>query len=104
MSYYQSFDEVPGVFPYQPPSRPDPETCPERTNNPNHDPGTDRARVTGRSKNAIEAVKEMGTTQVPEIKSNIHCMTIVGQIEGQPSMLKKPKYWFCGKKPKHYKM
>jgi len=95
MSYYQSFDEVPGVFPYQPPSRPDPETSPERTDNPNHDPRTDRARVTGKSKNTIEAVKEMGTTQVPEIKSNIHCLTIVGQIEGHlvlPPQNKTTKY------------
>lgn len=95
MSHYHSFDEVPGVFPYQPPTRPDPETCPERTGNPNQDPEPDRARVTGKSKNTMEALKEMGTTQVPEIKSNIHCLTIVGQIEGHlvlPPQNKTTKY------------
>ncbi len=92
---YNSFDEVPGIFPYQPPSRPGPETNPERTGNPDSEPGTDRTRVTGKSKNLIETVKEVGATQVPEIKSNIHCLTVVGQIEGHlilPPQNKTTKY------------
>jgi len=95
MSYYHSFEEVPGIFPYQPP-RPAPETAPDQQPGaPNHERGTDRSRVTGKSKNTIEAVKEMGATQVPEIKSNIHCLTIVGQIEGHlvlPPQNKTTKY------------
>ncbi|WP_347490893.1 ATP-dependent Clp protease proteolytic subunit [Desulfoscipio sp. XC116] len=95
MSYYQSFDEVPGIFPYHPPSQPGPETDPHRPENPNSDPNTERTRVTGKPKNTMETVKEMGAIQVPEIKSNIHCLTIVGQIEGHlvlPPQNKTTKY------------
>lgn len=95
MSYYQFFEEVPGVFPYQPPNQPGPETSPERTDNPNCEPGADRTRVAGKLKNNLESVKEMGATPIPEIKSNIHCLTIVGQIEGHlvlPPQNKTTKY------------
>ncbi len=37
----------------------------------------------------------MGSTQIPEVKSNIHCLTIVGQIEGHlvlPPQNKTTKY------------
>ncbi|MEW6173921.1 MAG: ATP-dependent Clp protease proteolytic subunit [Bacillota bacterium] len=40
-------------------------------------------------------IKELGTTSVPEIQSNIHCLTIVGQIEGHmvlPAANKTTKY------------
>jgi len=96
MSYYKSFGEVPGVFPYHPPSEPGPETKPHYPEHPYDDPNTERTRVVGKTKNnTLEAVKEMGTTQVPEVKSNIHCLTIVGQIEGHlvlPPQNKTTKY------------
>jgi len=96
MSYYKSFGEVPGVFPYHPPSEPGPEPEPHHPEHPYDDPNTERTRVVGKAKNnTLEAVKEMGTTQVPEIKSNIHCLTIVGQIEGHlvlPPQNKTTKY------------
>lgn len=41
------------------------------------------------------AVKEFGTTEVPANKSNVHCLTIIGQIEGHltlPSQNKTTKY------------
>ena len=44
---------------------------------------------------AMEAVKEMGASPMPEVKSNIHCLTIVGQIEGHlvlPPQNKTTKY------------
>ncbi|NLJ75701.1 MAG: translocation-enhancing protein TepA [Peptococcaceae bacterium] len=40
-------------------------------------------------------MKEVGTTPTPEIKSNIHCLTIIGQIEGHlvlPPQNKTTKY------------
>lgn len=40
-------------------------------------------------------MKEVGTTPAPEIKSNIHCLTIIGQIEGHlvlPPQNKTTKY------------
>ncbi|RJO62808.1 MAG: hypothetical protein C4542_02260 [Dehalococcoidia bacterium] len=43
----------------------------------------------------MEAMKEMGAVGMPEVKSNIHCLTIVGQIEGHlvlPPQNKTTKY------------
>ncbi|MBS4026374.1 MAG: ATP-dependent Clp protease proteolytic subunit [Clostridia bacterium] len=43
----------------------------------------------------IEAIKELGQIEIPEPKSNIHCITIVGQIEGHlvmPPQNKTTKY------------
>ena len=34
-----------------------------------------------------ENIAEMGSTEVPTAKSNIHVMTIIGQIEGQPPIV-----------------
>ncbi|WP_027363778.1 ClpP family protease [Desulfotruncus alcoholivorax] len=95
MSYYKSFNQVPGIFPYQPPAQPGPETNPEHHEHPNQDPNAERTRITGKSKNTLDTVKEIGSTQVPEVKSNIHCLTIVGQIEGHlvlPPQNKTTKY------------
>ena len=42
-----------------------------------------------------ESIKELGQTNVPETKSNIHTMTIIGQIEGHivlPPQNKATKY------------
>ncbi|OPX84668.1 MAG: Translocation-enhancing protein TepA [Pelotomaculum sp. PtaB.Bin104] len=74
---------------------PDPERReePEGPGEPEHDhPGK---RVVGRTKGVLESVKEMGSTPLPEVKSNIHCLTIVGQIEGHlvlPPQNKTTKY------------
>ncbi|MBM7868401.1 translocation-enhancing protein TepA [Heliobacterium gestii] len=43
----------------------------------------------------IDALKELGETEVPGGKSNIHCLTIVGQVEGHmilPPQNKTTKY------------
>lgn len=47
------------------------------------------------TKNQIESLKELGSTSLPEFKSNIHCLSIVGQIEGHlilPAQNKTTKY------------
>ncbi len=44
---------------------------------------------------ALANVQELGTTDVPRMKSDIHCLTIVGQIEGHlilPPQNKTTKY------------
>jgi ATP-dependent protease ClpP protease subunit len=44
---------------------------------------------------AAENVKEVGTPNVPQYRSNIHCVTIIGQIEGHvllPPQNKSTKY------------
>lgn len=48
-----------------------------------------------RADKRVEAIKEFGETQVPTVKSNIHCLTIIGQIEGHlimPPQNKTTKY------------
>lgn len=52
-------------------------------------------RTSGKSRQTMESVKELGASVVPEVKSNIHCLTIVGQIEGHltlPPQNKTTKY------------
>jgi ATP-dependent protease ClpP protease subunit len=88
----------PGLFPFEP-SHPHPVHDPDK---PPEDPGrTDRPdepnrqRVSGKSKATMESVKELGANNVPEVRSNIHCLSIVGQIEGHlvlPPQNKTTKY------------
>ncbi len=97
-----SFGEEPGVFPYSPDIDPEPSVEPDY--NPDY-PGEpyhpdigrpkEPRRVQGRPKGGVESIKELGTAQVPEVKSNIHCLTVVGQIEGHlvlPPQNKTTKY------------
>lgn len=47
------------------------------------------------TKERTESIEALGTTEVPEAKSSIHCLTIIGQIEGHqtlPSQNKTTKY------------
>ncbi|GBF34187.1 translocation-enhancing protein TepA [Desulfocucumis palustris] len=97
-------DEKPGIHMQSPEIDPDPAIVPEH--NPDYpaepgnpdDEGSPRnpRRVQGRPKGGgIEALKELGSTPLPEIKSNIHCLSIVGQIEGHlvlPPQNKTTKY------------
>ena len=91
MSYNKIISENPGVFPYTP-GQPDVEPVP-----PGEDPepGRKGKRVQGRSRDTVNSVKELGSTDVPEVKTNIHCLTIVGQVEGHlvlPPQNKTTKY------------
>lgn len=98
----QGFEPEPGVFPYTPVPSPEPDVepgperreDPDRNDDPDRDPRHGR-RVSGKSKSSLEAMKEVGSTPIPEIKSNIHCLTIIGQIEGHlvlPPQNKTTKY------------
>lgn len=92
----------PGVFPYTPAPYPDPgiKPEPERREDPDKEGDHDRdsqhgKKVVGKSKGTLETMKEMGSTTIPEVKSNIHCLTIIGQIEGHlalPPQNKTTKY------------
>ncbi len=102
MSKKNSHDDEPGISPYSPEI--DPEPSVEPGHNPNHHdhPETpeeehqrERKKVQGRQKPGIDSIKELGTMQVPEVKSNIHTLTIVGQVEGHlvlPPQNKTTKY------------
>jgi len=102
MPEYRSYDEEPGVFPYSPDIDPEPSVEPDYPHNPGedpHHPGDDNPRnprrVHGKARGGVESIKEFGATQLPEVKSNIHCITIVGQVEGHlvlPPQNKTTKY------------
>jgi len=94
-------------FPYVPDIDPVPDYVPDY--NPNQDPGEDpertappgpqepqpARRVQGQRKENMQILKELGTNSLLEMKSNIHCLTIVGQIEGHlvlPPQNKTTKY------------
>ncbi|BAF59471.1 MAG: translocation-enhancing protein TepA [Pelotomaculum sp.] len=96
------FEPEPGIFPYEPEPAPYPEIVPEperrvepdRIEEPEQVPKPTK-RVAGKAKGSLEAMKEIGSTSMPEVKSNIHCLTIVGQIEGHlvlPPQNKTTKY------------
>jgi len=99
---YSCLDPEPAVFPYDPDLFPCPEVLPEpflpgspdRPDELPFDPDYPR-RVAGKTKDSLEALKEVGALRTPEVKSNIHCLTIVGQIEGHlvlPPQNKTTKY------------
>lgn len=54
-----------------------------------------RAPVRGRKNQTLENVEALGTTAVPQVPKNIHCLTIIGQVEGHlalPPQNKTTKY------------
>jgi ATP-dependent protease ClpP protease subunit len=59
----------------------------------NHEPGA--GEKIEKDLNKCDTLKEFGTLSVPEMKGNLHCLTIIGQIEGHmtlPSQNKTTKY------------
>lgn len=83
-------EDQPEIYPYDPeiPAEPDHDESPDEPDPPR--------RVTAKSRDSLENIKELGTTnEVAVSKSNIHCLTIVGQIEGHlvlPPQNKTTKY------------
>lgn len=95
-------DDEPGIFPYSPDIDPDPGVDPDYSpgqpdepHDPDDEPHRTHKRVQGRQKGGADPIKEFGSTPIPEVKSNIHCISIVGQIEGHlvlPPQNKTTKY------------
>jgi ATP-dependent protease ClpP protease subunit len=59
---------------------------------PSEAPERERKKQTGKK---LETIKELGQTEIPEMRGNIHCLSIVGQIEGHiimPPQNKTTKY------------
>lgn len=84
----------PGLFPFDPNQQPNRDygSEPDKVDKPGEQ---DRNRVSGKSKITLESVKELGANSVPDVSSNIHCLSIVGQIEGHlvlPPQNKTTKY------------
>lgn len=71
---------------------------PEAPEAPGHPVTQEPQKKSKRAKKAAETtenIQELGTTEVPAAKSNIHVMTIIGQIEGHmvlPPQNKTTKY------------
>ncbi|MCL6581754.1 MAG: ATP-dependent Clp protease proteolytic subunit [Firmicutes bacterium] len=89
----------PGTPPFAPPGPP---LAPHTPGRGPGDPGVTPRRRPGAPSDqeagelaVVESVEKFGTSEVPRPKSNIHCLTIVGQIEGHvilPSQNKTTKY------------
>ncbi|MFS8512421.1 MAG: translocation-enhancing protein TepA, partial [Planifilum fulgidum] len=48
-----------------------------------------------RKKETIQAIQQLGGANVPQLESNIYCLSVIGQIEGHlvmPSHNKTTKY------------
>jgi ATP-dependent protease ClpP protease subunit len=59
------------------------------------DPGGSATKKIGQGVRKIDTIKEYGQNELPAVKSNIHCVPIVGQIEGHlvlPPQNKTTKY------------
>lgn len=70
---------------------------PPGTEHPHPQVPTEPAKTTRRAKKNVttENIEQVGSTEVPTAKSNIHVMTIIGQIEGHmvlPPQNKTTKY------------
>ncbi|CUH96154.1 Translocation-enhancing protein TepA [Propionispora sp. 2/2-37] len=71
---------------------------PETPETPDHPATPEPQKKTKRARKAAETagnIQELGSTEVPTAKSNIHVMTIIGQIEGHmvlPPQNKTTKY------------
>ncbi len=58
-------------------------------------PPSKAPKARGKKNAALENIEALGTTRVPTVPQNIHCLTIVGQIEGHltlPPQNKTTKY------------
>ena len=56
---------------------------------------SDNNRNDNNNNNSLENIKELGNANIPSSKGNIHCLTIIGQIEGHivlPPQNKTTKY------------
>lgn len=61
----------------------------------NNDENSEQTSIEVRNENSAQLIKELGVTSVPKQESNIHCLSIIGQIEGHillPPHNKTTKY------------
>lgn len=70
-----------------------PDFAPDHPNTPPAKPAEDEANR--RKNGVINAIQSLGQTNVPQLESNIHCLSVIGQIEGHlvmPPQNKTTKY------------
>lgn len=59
------------------------------------EPGLDPDQKEDKKKGVIDAIQQLGQSNVPQLESNIHCLSIIGQVEGHlvmPAQNKTTKY------------
>lgn len=73
----------------QPPGAPSPGA-------PGPQPGPDpEKKGAPKQKGIVDAIQQLGQTNVPQMESNVHCLSIIGQVEGHivmPAQNKTTKY------------
>ena len=72
-----------------------PGTNPEKPNEPLPQVEHSKKMVKAKKVDTLDNIQELGTTEIPTAKTNIHVMTIIGQVEGHmvlPSQNKTTKY------------
>ena len=72
-----------------------PGTNPEKPNTPLPEIEHSKRMVKGKKVDTVDNIQELGVTEIPTAKTNIHVMTIIGQIEGHmvlPPQNKTTKY------------
>jgi len=72
-----------------------PGTNPEKPNAPLPEVEHSKRMVKAKKVDTLDNIQELGTTEIPTAKTNIHVMTIIGQIEGHmvlPPQNKTTKY------------
>ena len=72
-----------------------PGTNPETPNTPLPEIEHSKRMVKGKKVDTVDNIQELGVTEIPTAKTNIHVMTIIGQIEGHmvlPPQNKTTKY------------
>lgn len=86
----------PNVFTPGNPGNPDKPVRSEPNNEPDIEPTrTKRIKQGTNKKGDVNTIKELGQMTIPQTKTNIHCLSIVGQIEGHmvlPPQNKTTKY------------
>lgn len=67
-----------------------PQTAPTEPQQPGQPPGAEDPK-----KRLLDSITQLGQTNVPQLESNIYCLTIIGQVEGHiqlPPQNKTTKY------------
>jgi ATP-dependent protease ClpP protease subunit len=68
---------------------------PDAQTNPTPNPSPESPQDRGGKASIVDKIQQLGVTNVPALESSIHCLTIIGQIEGHlqlPPQNKTTKY------------
>ncbi|PTX58641.1 ATP-dependent protease ClpP protease subunit [Melghirimyces profundicolus] len=63
---------------------------------PGQQPGTEpQKKEDPKKKGIVDAIQQLGQTNIPQMQSNVHCLSVIGQVEGHlvmPAQNKTTKY------------